>query len=147
MTVELDRTEIDTILRDVGHGVLSLASDGDTYAVPQSFGYDNDALYFQFIYDEDSRKMTFLESTRTATFATYTLDPPTSVIVRGELEPVPEDEEAHAAAAITENAEIPTLNVSPDVPTEELSFTFHRLTPGELSGRTFESDQPSLSSL
>lgn len=45
MTAEPDRTEIDGVLRDVGHGVLSLTDDGEPYAVPRSFGYDGDGIY------------------------------------------------------------------------------------------------------
>jgi nitroimidazol reductase NimA-like FMN-containing flavoprotein (pyridoxamine 5'-phosphate oxidase superfamily) len=138
MTVtELRRDEIDTILRDAGAGVLSLADGRDTYAVPESFGYDGEHLYFQPVYDDASDKMAFVEATDLATFTVFTERPAESVIVRGRLVPVGDDETILAQRAIAANATIPALNVSPDTPIEELDCTLYRLTPEELSGRRF----------
>lgn len=138
MSVEtLSRDEIDDTLRDAGAGVLSLTDGQDTYAVPESFGYDGERLYFQSVYGDDSRKMAFIETTDLATFTVFTERPAKSVIVRGQLDPVPEDEMLRAQRAIAANATIPALNVSPDTRIDDLDFSIHRLDPEERSGRRF----------
>ncbi|MEF8855836.1 MAG: pyridoxamine 5'-phosphate oxidase family protein [Haloplanus sp.] len=134
---ELSRDEIDASLRDAGAGVLSLTDGGETYAVPESFGYDGDHIYFQSVYTDDSRKMAFIETTDLATLTVFTECPAESVIVRGRLGAVPDDEAIPARRAIAANATIPALNVSPDTPTEDLEFTLYRLAPEEISGRRF----------
>ena len=134
---ELSDDEVEALLRRANTGTLSLAEGGDTYAVPQSFGYDGETLYFQLAYDDDSRKMEYIETTTTATFTVYEERPAQSVIVQGPLEPVPEGEETLATNAIAENAVIPTLNVSLDTPLEALRFDFYRLVPESLSGWRF----------
>ncbi|QDX39461.1 pyridoxamine 5'-phosphate oxidase family protein [Salarchaeum sp. JOR-1] len=146
MTSELERPAVDQLLRangtgvlalTNGTGVLALTNGPDAYSFPESFGYDGEALYFQFVYDEDSKKMAFLETTDTASFTVYTTDPPESVIVTGPIEKVPEADRTVAAAVIAENAEIPTLNTDPEKHPRELTFDFYRLLPRELSGRVF----------
>jgi nitroimidazol reductase NimA-like FMN-containing flavoprotein (pyridoxamine 5'-phosphate oxidase superfamily) len=136
MTDELSREECDELLREMGSGVLSLTDGGETYAIPMSFGYDGVDLYFQFVDTDDSRKTAFIETTAVSTFTVYTEAPPRSVIVRGTLEPT--DDEALAAAAISENAVIPSLNVSSEESLDDLVFEFYHLSPTEVSGRAFE---------
>jgi nitroimidazol reductase NimA-like FMN-containing flavoprotein (pyridoxamine 5'-phosphate oxidase superfamily) len=139
MAIELTRNECDTLLREQNIGVLSLANGEDTYAIPESFGYNGENLYFQLVYDEDSDKMSFLEMTRKTTFTVYTESPAESVIVQGKIDPVSEDNQTLAATAIAENAVLPSLNVSLDKTPEELMFEFYRLQPESISGRRFES--------
>ncbi|AGB36307.1 pyridoxamine 5'-phosphate oxidase family protein [Natronococcus occultus] len=134
-TSELTESETAELLRNANSGVLSLTDGTETYAIPQSFGYDGSSLYFQLVCTADSTKVAFIETTDIATFTVYTERPTKSVIVRGKLDPVPEDEETDAMAVIAENATIPTLNVSPDTPTAELSCRLYRLTPEMVSGR------------
>lgn len=131
--------EIDRFLEEAGTGVLSLADGSDTYAVPMSFGYDGKNLYFQFVYTDGSRKLSFFETTGTATFTTYSTDEPArSVVVRGTLQVVPDEEEIVASIAIIENAATPTLNVTTSETLEEVSFDYYQLAPSEISGRRFE---------
>ncbi|MCU4926001.1 pyridoxamine 5'-phosphate oxidase family protein [Halobacteria archaeon AArc-dxtr1] len=137
MAAVMDRSMIDELLTREGTGVLSLSDAGDTYAIPESFGYDGENVYFQFVVVDDSRKLAFAETTDTATLTVYTEEPAESVIVSGSLERVPEAAHSCAAAAIADNADIPTLNVFPDASVEELSMRFYRLVPDDLSGRTF----------
>lgn len=138
MTTKMGRPAIDELLRTEGAGVLSLTDGAETYAIPESFGYDGTHLYFQFAYEDDSRKMAFLDTTDVATFTVFTTEPAESVQARGRIEAVPEAEHATAAAAIAENATVPTMNVIPDAPVEDLSMTFHRLVVDSLSGRVFD---------
>lgn len=142
MTAELERSKIDQLLRERGTGVLALTNGSEAYSIPESFGYDGETLYFQFVYDEDSTKMAFLETTDTASFTVYTTEPAQSVIVTGPIERVPETEQTVAATAVAENAEIPTLNTDPEKHPQELDFTFYRLLPHELSGRKFRDVAP-----
>lgn len=138
MTAEkMSRREIDAFLETVGVGVLALTNGSETYAIPESFGYDGETVYFQFVNHEDSHKIRLIESTDLATFTVYTEEVARSVIVRGHLELVPAEDEVRATNAVAENATIPTLNVTPDVPLEALSFDLYQLVPEDLSGRTF----------
>ncbi|OIB58991.1 pyridoxamine 5'-phosphate oxidase family protein [Natrialba sp. SSL1] len=138
MTTEtLTDQEIETFLREHGTGVLSVANGSDAYATPQSFGYDGETLYFQFVSAADSSKQAFADQTGTATLTVYDEEPAQSVVARGDIEPVPADEATHAMSVIAENAMVPTVNVSPDIPVSSLSFQFYRLRPTELTGRAF----------
>jgi hypothetical protein len=128
------RDEIDAFLRDIGTGVLSLTDGVETYAIPESFGYDDGRLYFQFGYSDGSDKLSYLSTTDVATFTAYTVDPTRSVLARGPVEPVPDPADDRAAAALAGNATIPNVNVSPD---DDVDFAFYRLIPDELSGRAF----------
>ncbi|MGQ4556248.1 pyridoxamine 5'-phosphate oxidase family protein [Halobellus sp. GM3] len=137
MTTEMARPEIDERLRDSGAGVLSLTDGAETYAVPEAFGYDGDRLYFQFVTNGDSRKMTFIGTTEIATLTVFTERPAESVVVRGRLVPVPVDEQKRAAMAISENADIPAVNVFPETTPEGLTMEFYQLVPDAYSGRRF----------
>ena len=133
--------EIESVLRDKDTGVLSLSDGADTYAVPKSFAFDGETLYFQLVYTEDSQKMSFIETTELATFTVFTDDTNAhSVMIRGEMEAVPEAEVVQASRAFSENAVVPMLNVSVNEPVEELNFDFYRLRPVETSGRKFGDD-------
>ncbi|AXG05783.1 pyridoxamine 5'-phosphate oxidase family protein [Haloplanus rubicundus] len=131
---DMRRDEIDAFLRDIGTGVLSLTDGAETYAIPESFGYDDGTLYFQFGYGDDSNKLSYLSTTDVATFTAYTVDPARSVVARGPVEPVSDPADDRAAAALAGNATIPNVNVSPD---GDVQFAFYRLDPDELSGRAF----------
>ncbi|MFD1643744.1 pyridoxamine 5'-phosphate oxidase family protein [Halohasta litorea] len=137
MTTELSRAESDTLLFESGVGVLALTDGTEAYSTPMSFGYDGEALYFQFVYTPESKKIAYLETTETATFTVYEEQPAKSVTVSGTLEPVLEDEETKAATAITENASIPTLNIYPDTAPDEFTVDYYRLTPTAITGRQF----------
>lgn len=137
VAIEMAEEEIEEFLERRGTGTLALTDGAETYAVPESFGYDGDSLYFQLVHAEDSRKMDFIETTGIATFTTSIEDPPQSVVVRGPLEKVREDEKMVATNAIAENAVLPTLNVIPNHSPEDLDMEFYRLTPHERTGRKF----------
>lgn len=133
----MDQGAIDTLLREATVGTLALADSGDSYAVPQSFGYDGESIYFQFVSREASRKLAFFETTDVATLTAVAEDPWRSVVARGPLRPVSEEDQPLAANAIAENASIPTLNVTLGTPLSELAIDFYRLDPEQLSGRRF----------
>jgi nitroimidazol reductase NimA-like FMN-containing flavoprotein (pyridoxamine 5'-phosphate oxidase superfamily) len=91
-TFGMDETELEGKLRDADTGVLSLARDGDAYAIPVSFYYDGERLLFRFGVEEGSEKVSFMEGTDTASFVIYEAvgDESWSILVRGHLEPASE---------------------------------------------------------
>lgn len=137
VAVDMSADEIDDLLGRQGVGTLSLADDDETYAIPESFGYDGEHLYFQLVRNGESRKMRFIETTGTATFTVWVEQPARSVVVRGTIEPVPAGDEMAASNAIAENATLPTLNVVPDSTVDQLEMDYYRLVPDELTGRKF----------
>ncbi|KTG30280.1 pyridoxamine 5'-phosphate oxidase family protein [Haloferax profundi] len=101
---------VDEVLREQGHGVLSIAIDGDVYARPMSFGYDGQSLYFQLAAPPGSPKSEFAECGVTAELVISefeSVDDWHSVVVRGELTGVPNGDEVTAFEAIADNAVFP----------------------------------------
>ena len=138
MTVDsLSRDEMDAFLREAGTGVLSLSDAGETYAIPESFGYDGEDVYLQPVHGEGSEKMRFVETTGVATFTVFTQRPARSVVLRGPLEPVPDADAVHARRAIAANATIPSLDVYPDPDDGDRDISLYRLRVDDRSGRAF----------
>jgi len=135
---ELGTDEIDGFLKDQGDGVLSLTDGGETYAVPEAFGYDGEDVYFQFVFTEDSQKRDFIETTEIATLTVYSTESGGSVAVRGYLECLSDNGEMGAVAALTDNANIPAVNTDLSYDSDDLIVEFYRLRIEELSGRDFE---------
>jgi nitroimidazol reductase NimA-like FMN-containing flavoprotein (pyridoxamine 5'-phosphate oxidase superfamily) len=112
---EMDDETARAFLRDRGFGVLSLASGGDAYGIPISYGYDTstERLYFVFLRPgETSKKERFSEATETASFLVF--DVPSreawrTVVVTGTLRGVDDDEWPAVRDALDENAWFPTL--------------------------------------
>lgn len=134
---ELERHEINRILRTEGDGVLSLTNGTETYGVPVGFGYDGETVYFQFISTNDSRKMKFIETTEIGTLTVYTSHPCESVIVRGPVDPVSESEEMQAANVLIDNANTPMMNVRSDGSLEDTIVEFYRISMEEVSGKAW----------
>jgi nitroimidazol reductase NimA-like FMN-containing flavoprotein (pyridoxamine 5'-phosphate oxidase superfamily) len=142
MAEVLSREDCDSLLYESGVGVLALTDGGEAYSIPESFGYDGETVYFQFVNTSESKKISFLETTETATFTVYTEQPAQSVLVQGSVEPVPDADESKAASAIAENAAIPTLNVYPDRTIGEFTMDYYRLRPASITGRQFSTFTP-----
>lgn len=135
--VRMGDEAISTFLERQGWGSLTLADGGDAYSVPLSFGYDGDGtLYFQLQTDEDSQKMSYFDATTTATFLVTEVQPPnwTSVMVRGEVSQVDDEEVDVAYAAFAENAWFPTCPWTAEK--DPADVTFYKLEADEMSGRT-----------
>jgi hypothetical protein len=102
---------IDALLRRQGWGVLSLATDGEAYGVPVSFGYDGTNLYFVYLgVDEESQKEWYSERTVRASFLTVEIGSKhdwESAIVAGPLDRVEEAEWASVLEAVDDNAWFP----------------------------------------
>src|SRR6056297_781785 len=109
-TRAMSEAEIESRLRDVGHGVLSLADGDDSYAIPLYHHYEDGSLFFRLGETPGNSKADYIETTETATYvvveADETADPEQergwSVIARGPIERVPESHPAYDIAYINE---------------------------------------------
>lgn len=118
--------------------MIALTDGDEAYSIPESFGYDGENVYFQFAHTPENNKMAFLETTETAMLTVYDEQPAKSVLVQGPVEHVSEDKQPRAATAITENASIPTLNVSPETTLKDVTMNYYHLAPTTITGREFD---------
>lgn len=134
--VAMERAEVDEFLREQGTGVLSLAAEGEAYGVPLSFGYDGEKLYFFLIrFGDDSLKLDFAETTARASFTTYSFVDKhhwRSVVVRGQIQRVPEGDLDAADEALFDNAEFASLFPYSEPMTERPRY---QLTVEEVTGQ------------
>ncbi|WP_218779062.1 pyridoxamine 5'-phosphate oxidase family protein, partial [Halobacterium hubeiense] len=111
--VAMDETERDEFLRQRGIGVLSLANENVAYGMPVSFGWDGDDLYFILLqFGEDSEKLDYAATTERATFSTYNFEDEhhwRSVVARGPLEEVSDDDTDDVTETMFENAQFASL--------------------------------------
>jgi len=134
--IEMTAAEVDAFLTEQGYGTLSLASEGDSYGVPISFGYDGDSAYMHLIqFGEESRKLAYLAETETACLTVDEVEGRfrwRSVVARGPLEEVPESEVDAVEDALDDNGWVPTLFPPTDPMTD---VRYLRLEIGEATGR------------
>ncbi|WP_411962836.1 pyridoxamine 5'-phosphate oxidase family protein [Haloferax sp. YSMS24] len=95
-TVGMDDETIAERLDEASSGVLSLASDGNAYAVPVHVTLDSggNRLLFRLSDDEHSEKMQFVKTTGEATFICYDDcgDESWSIMARGSVRVLPDEE-------------------------------------------------------
>ncbi|WP_132057242.1 pyridoxamine 5'-phosphate oxidase family protein [Halorussus amylolyticus] len=135
--VEMDEAAVDDFLERRGWGCLTLAKDDSAYSIPMSFGYDGDStLYFQLQATENSEKMAYLDATTTAAFLVPEVAPPdwTSVVARGELRRVPDDEIENVLNALADNAWFPLAPWVEGGGATDLKL--YKLDADELTGRS-----------
>jgi hypothetical protein len=116
----MDRESASDLLASTGVGVLSLSAEGESYALPMSFGYDGgERLYFVFLEaGERSLKTEFAdETTRACVTAFETGDEESatgtdewaSVVAKGPVRRVETDEWDDLRSALADNAWHPSL--------------------------------------
>jgi hypothetical protein len=110
----LSDAAVDSLLEDVGYGVLATARGGTPYPVPLSFGFDGtDRLYFLFAGDADEgRKLTYAEEADRAALLAYEVTDGgwRSALVEGPLRRARAKEEwDRARSAFADNAWRPEL--------------------------------------
>jgi hypothetical protein len=145
----LDDAAVAAFLDGHSVGTLSLAKDGDSYAIPVGYVYDADEreFYFRLGYAPGSRKREFVDATDSASFvvADETDEGWYSVVAEGYLEHVNtvEDLARHrlpgeATSAADREQNIPFYHVfeAPD----ELLFALVRLDVTSLTGVKEASD-------
>lgn len=138
--VEMTDKEIAEFLTRQGHGVLSFGGE-EPYGLPISFGYDvlDNRCIFQLVSDADSKKEAALAHSSTVNLVAYEwndIDDWRSVIITGQLHPIPEDspDAIDAAGIFAEYASVASLTVF-DKPLSELTAVWHKLDIEEMSGR------------
>jgi len=143
---KLERDEIDSFLHQQPAGTLSLAKDGDTYAVPVAFTVVDGSrdIYFRLGYGPGSRKREYVDATDRATFvvAARTDSGWKSVVARGPLEHLssadnvdstqPSGPESPPVSHADIERQIPFYSVF-DSPSE-MTFALVRLRTDELTG-------------
>ena len=124
--VSMSATEIDSFLYEQGHAILSVANNGDAYAVPVSFGYDGDGIFLYLIqFDGQSKKLDFSAGTGTVCLTGYDVKNRSEwecVLICGTLEPVPESEFDYMDGIMDDNAWFPSFH-PPDWPITEVRRT------------------------
>jgi len=136
---EMSPAEIDAFLDRTRTGVISLAREGEPYAVPISYGYDTDdrTFYVRLVSTPGSRKRSFLDSSPAATLVVSEAGnngTHRSVLATGYLERV--DPEELSPAQITQYgaAERPLFELW-GVDRADLDIQLYELHPTELTGR------------
>jgi len=128
-------------------GVLSLANDDDSYAIPVSFASDVDdeggeggegggvEIYFRFGFAPGSEKRAYVDASDRVSFVVYddTAAGWKSVVARGRLEAVSARSLDAIVAEAVRGLDIPYFAVH-DSPVAELHFTLVRLDATELTG-------------
>ncbi|MFB6129987.1 MAG: pyridoxamine 5'-phosphate oxidase family protein [Salinigranum sp.] len=137
---EMPESEVADFLEEVGVGTLAFGTEDGGYAIPMSFGYDRyrDRCVFQFAFEEDSQKRSYVDRGNPVSLSIYEwedVDDWRSVVVRGTLHPVEEEEEVPQSAGVFASfARI----ASPEVfrhPLEEIDFEWYELRIERKTGR------------
>jgi len=139
-TEGMDRETVERRLREAGTGVLALADAADAYAVPVAYHYEDGTVFFRLGETADSTKVDYLDTTETATLVVYAADPTEeareldswSILVRGRLREVADDDPHYDAARI--NEEFAPIRVF-DEDLEDLELTLYALEPESVVGR------------
>lgn len=149
-TTGLSEEELDQRLQTADFGVLSLAREGEAYAIPVSFHYDDGRVLLRLGTEDrgrhrgprapsegDSEKIQFLEATDRATVLLYEApaeDESWSVLLRGPIRPLSEEERAEISAADV-NEWFAPFRVF-DEAIEDVSYELYELDPDSVTGRT-----------
>ncbi|GAA0204449.1 pyridoxamine 5'-phosphate oxidase family protein [Halobaculum roseum] len=135
-TAGMTDEEVDERLRERQTGVLSLARDGDAYAVPVAFRYDGESIRFRLGDDGASRKLAFADATDTACFLAYGYEGPEdswSIIATGPIRRLPEEDRDATTAADLNDQYVP-LRVF-DEAIEETALIGYELEIEAITGR------------
>jgi len=136
-TTEMGADEITAFLKENGTGVLSLAHGDNAYAVPETFGYDGERIYFKFGYHDESKKVQYLGTTARAAFVVYDTDNGSfrSVVATGPIRKVPDDRVDHALSVLESHAGDPEVSAFA-LPDEEFDFAVYALDVETINGRS-----------
>lgn len=135
-TAGMNDEEVDERLRECETGVLSLARDGDAYAIPVAFRYDGESIRFRLGDDGTSTKLAYADATETASFLVYGYEGPDdswSVIASGPIRRVPPEAWDATAAADLDEWYVP-LRVF-DEAIEETELIGYELAIDAITGR------------
>lgn len=140
----LSDREIDSFLSRHETGVLSLAREGQSYAIPISYGYNREhrRFYLRLVSNPESKKREFLQSTPHARLVVYEEDEPvyTSVVAAGTLSEISRDELTVEHIEQYGEAKRPLFEIWGDS-LSALNVRLYRFDPDELSGRRAEMER------
>jgi nitroimidazol reductase NimA-like FMN-containing flavoprotein (pyridoxamine 5'-phosphate oxidase superfamily) len=134
---QLSEAEIDDYLKQSGLGVLGFASEGEAYTIPIAFAFDGDRCIFRFLMGQTSEKRDFLADTETASLTVYSWmgkNEWRSVVVRGPLRELPDEELTLAATRFSEVGEEAALEIF-NQPISEMDSAWYELRIEEKDGR------------
>jgi len=135
---EMTDAEIDDFLSRHETGVLSLARTDEPYAIPISYGYDDDnrEFYMRLVSTPESEKRQFLESSPEARLVVYDERESSyrSIIATGSLESIEPSELTPEEIAQYGEAKRPLFELWADGK-EDLRIELYRLEPATLNGR------------
>ncbi len=138
---ELPREETDTLLGQHETGVLSLAREGEPYAIPISYGYDagNRRFYLRLVSTPKSEKRQFLASSPHARLVVYEEEDDVyrSVVATGILTEIRRDELTVEHIEQYGEAKRPLFEIW-GKSKKDLDVQLYRFDPDELSGRQVE---------
>jgi nitroimidazol reductase NimA-like FMN-containing flavoprotein (pyridoxamine 5'-phosphate oxidase superfamily) len=136
--------EIDSFLGRQETGVIALAREETSYAVPVSYGYDSEhrRFYLRLVSSPESEKREFLDSTPHARLVVYEEDDPlyTSVVATGTLSEISQDELTVEHIEQYGDARRPLFEMWGDA-LPDLNVRLYQLDPDELSGRRARMDR------
>jgi len=134
----LSDSEIDSFLSRHETGVISLAREGKSYAVPISYGYDSRLrrFYLRLVSNPESKKREFLKSTPHTRLVVYEEDDPvyTSIVATGILSEISRDELTTEHIEQYGKAKRPLFEIWGES-LSTLDVRLYQLDPDELSGR------------
>lgn len=129
--------EIETFLGNGGTGVLALAADDESYAIPISYGFDatDGTFYVRLAFHPDSEKRRFLGPNRTVSLVVSEerADGWRSVVARGRLRETGEAAIDSSVVEAIHRVDIPFFTIL-DRSARELDFELYRLRPETLTG-------------
>ena len=138
---EMTDEEIDDFLGEHETGVLSLARTDEPYAIPISYGYDeeNREVYMRLVSTPESEKREFLDSSPDARLVVYDEADSTyrSVIATGTLQDIDPADLTPEQIAQYGEAKRPLFEIWADGK-EDLDIQLYRLIPDSLNGRRTE---------
>lgn len=137
--VALDEYETEEFLKERGLGVLGMSKGGEAYTIPIAFAYDDEGgrCIFRFIMTEESTKRKFVSETDIASLTAYEWRRKSewkSVVVRGPIRPVPDDDLAQVAALFSNIGEESALEVFNN-PISEYETVWYEIDISEITAR------------
>ena len=141
---EMTDAEIDDFLSRHETGVLSLARRGEPYAIPISYGYDDDKreFYMRMVSMPESEKRQFLESSPQARLVVYDEAESSyrSIIATGDLESIEPAALTPDEIAQYGEAKRPLFELWAEGK-DALNIELYRLEPTTLNGRFTKVDR------
>lgn len=135
-TTGMPDEELAERLHEESFGVLSLARDDESYAIPVAFHYDGERILLRLSDDGNSEKVRFLDSTERASLLLYAAPGERdswSILVRGLIRSLPEEEQAGISDAEINEWFAPFRVFDESI--EDVEVRLYELDPDTMTGR------------